>query len=355
MAIVPKTQYRVRIRKYKGEDPIPDPDPVPLIGIENYLNNLPISPPSGVTVDFYKDIPYGSDPLEKLDIMIPRGGRANKPVVFYIHGGGFINFNKEQAYSTISYTSPGWNLPEDVRNMLAADISFVSIDYPKITPQSPSTSKNIIDIYEIMKYAVQFVKYHSEELKIDKNKVSLTGDSAGATFAGWIFVRDEMRNPQSEDPVLRESTFINTIVLRYTPTTLDPLLWEEKVFVSYGFNFMDTYNQLPTAHKNALLAQFGCLFEMVEPTDYLKPEVRQIIDAADFVESINQNTREFWVGNYTSGPPTLNMEFNAHHGEHARYIHDRALSQGVPHVAYYMSQNYGNETISDFLIRKSNT
>src|SRR5258705_731409 len=49
-------------------------------------------------VSVTRDMAYGPDPLNRLDIFTPSAGQnANRTVVIYVHGGGFERGDKRQA------------------------------------------------------------------------------------------------------------------------------------------------------------------------------------------------------------------------------------------------------------------
>src|SRR6478609_716400 len=60
----------------------------------------PLFPPAawkGVTIE--RDIAYGRDPKQKLDVFRPAGkiGRG-RPVLLFVHGGGFVGGDKHGAF-----------------------------------------------------------------------------------------------------------------------------------------------------------------------------------------------------------------------------------------------------------------
>ena len=60
-----------------------------------YAPLLPMEPYPGVTVT--RDQTYGSDPLQKLDVFTPAAkGSKLRPVLLFVHGGGFVRGDKHQ-------------------------------------------------------------------------------------------------------------------------------------------------------------------------------------------------------------------------------------------------------------------
>ncbi|KAL2706682.1 hypothetical protein AAEP93_001932 [Penicillium crustosum] len=61
-------------------------------------------PPQNVTV--IRDERYGPSDRNLLDVFVPHGNESNRPVVMYVHGGGFFSGDKlwtEQVYSNIGW------------------------------------------------------------------------------------------------------------------------------------------------------------------------------------------------------------------------------------------------------------
>jgi hypothetical protein len=74
--------------------------------------------------------------------------------------------------------------------------------------------------------AVQFIRHHAKELNIDPERIALTGGSAGGCAAVWVATHDDLADPASSDPVLRESSRVTCMFGRNTQTTLVPELWK---------------------------------------------------------------------------------------------------------------------------------
>src|SRR5215813_3612953 len=110
------------------------------------------------------------------------------PLVIHIHGGGFRQGDK----STIN--------PLLLRGCLEHGISVASINY-RYSTQAPYPAP-MADSAR----AVQFLRLHAKEYNLDANRFGATGGSAGAGISLWIGFRDDMVDPKSDDPVLRQHT-----------------------------------------------------------------------------------------------------------------------------------------------------
>jgi hypothetical protein len=70
--------------------------------------------------------------------------------------------------------------------------------------------------------ALQFLRANAETYHIDKTRISLEGTSAGACSALWIALHDDLADPASDDPVLRESTRVRGVAVNSGQTSIDP-------------------------------------------------------------------------------------------------------------------------------------
>lgn len=146
---------------------------------------------------------YG--PLERnvFDLWVPKSKKPT-PLVVYIHGGGFVNGDKEKLSANI------------LKRLLDSGVAVMAINYSllpaHVYPQH----------YMDCARAIQFARYNAKEWNIDKTKVAATGSSAGALTALWIGFHDDLADPANADPVLRESTRLSSMAVYSAQTTLEP-------------------------------------------------------------------------------------------------------------------------------------
>ena len=159
------------------------------------------------------DVPYGPQSSQMLDFYKAQADKPT-PVVFFIHGGGWLNGNKS-----------GFN---DVAKYLAAGISVVTINY-RFIPQAeadklvPPVKGPLLDAAR----ALQFIRSKAAEWNIDKARIGATGSSAGACSSLWLAFHPDLADPHSHDPVERESTRLWCAAVVRAQTTLDPAQMKE--------------------------------------------------------------------------------------------------------------------------------
>jgi acetyl esterase/lipase len=70
--------------------------------------------------------------------------------------------------------------------------------------------------------AIQFLRSKAEEWGIDRDRIAASGGSAGAGISLWVGFHDDLLDPDSEDPVLRQSSRLSSMALIGAQTTYDP-------------------------------------------------------------------------------------------------------------------------------------
>ena len=130
------------------------------------------------------------------------------PLLVHIHGGGWLGGKKNETANP---------------NELKKGYSFASIDYRlagvKLLPAAVHDAAR----------AIQFLRTKAKEWNFDPNRIAVIGGSAGAASSLWLAYHDDMANPKSDDPVLRQSSRVCGAVAMGGQTTLDPFLLEKKI------------------------------------------------------------------------------------------------------------------------------
>jgi arylformamidase len=148
------------------------------------------------------DLSYGPDPSNVLDFW-KADGDGPRPLLIYIHGGGWTAGDKVQ--------------PEErFRPYLDQGISYAAINY-RHTPDHPLPAP----VYDAAR-AIQFIRSKAKEWNIDASRIALTGGSAGACTSMWMLLHDDLADPDSSDPVLRESTRVAGAAVNGGQTSIDP-------------------------------------------------------------------------------------------------------------------------------------
>ncbi len=168
--------------------------------LSTYLTSSPVNL-NEIKASFYKGIKYGEANDNVFDIFMPSLGKPSS-LVLYIHGGGFVAGDK-----TIAYQGEGNE--RMIRNYLSKNIAFASINYRLLKPNNPEGELRCLND---SKRALQYIRYHSKSLHIDKSKVILMGGSAGAGTSLWLALNDDLAEKNSLDFISHESTRVKGVV-----------------------------------------------------------------------------------------------------------------------------------------------
>jgi len=133
---------------------------------------LKAAPKDSVTVA--KNIAYGEDPKQILDVFQPQG-RSGAPVVIYIHGGAYVRGDKD-IYGEIYGNIATWFARQGALGINATYRLAPGAKWPSAAD----------DVRAMVKWA----KESAVRFGGDPNRVYLVGHSAGATHAAsYIFDR----------------------------------------------------------------------------------------------------------------------------------------------------------------------
>ncbi|MCA9270456.1 MAG: alpha/beta hydrolase [Planctomycetales bacterium] len=152
------------------------------------------------------NLAYGKHERQVLDFY-PAPSDKPTPVVFYIHGGGWQAGDKK--------TNP--------QAFLDKGISVVAVNYRYVRngveeKVEPPVKAPLHDAAR----ALQFVRSKAAEWNLDKKRIGATGGSAGACTSLWLAFHDDLADPNSDDPIARESTRLYCAAVNGAQVSLDP-------------------------------------------------------------------------------------------------------------------------------------
>ena len=157
------------------------------------------------------EVRYGDHERHVLDFWQAESTEPT-PLVFVIHGGGWQGGTKERVGRFA-----------DVQKLLAAGISVAAINYRLMSHANEAGIKPPVKapLHDAAR-ALQFVRSKAAEWNLDKDRIGAAGGSAGACSSLWLAFHDDLADPNSSDPVARESTRLWCAAVIGAQTTLDP-------------------------------------------------------------------------------------------------------------------------------------
>lgn len=134
--------------------------------------------------------------------------------------------------AVVDIASGGWSSDrgkiEDHRRAQIYDI-LCGRGYTVFAVRPGSSSRfTALEMAEHVKHGIRWVKSRKDEFKIDPARIGLAGASAGGHLACLVSVTGEDGNPDSKDPIKRESCRVRATVAFFPPT--DFLNWGGREF-----------------------------------------------------------------------------------------------------------------------------
>ena len=155
----------------------------------------------------HAEVSYGPHARNVVDFW-KADGDGPRPLLVYIHGGGWTGGDKKQDTS------------KTIQPFLNKGISCAAINY-RLTGEAPLPAP----VHDAAR-AIQFLRTKAAEWNIDTKHIALTGTSAGACTSMWLLLHDDLADPKSTDPVLRESTRVCAAAVASGQTSIDPKVIE---------------------------------------------------------------------------------------------------------------------------------
>ncbi len=150
----------------------------------------------------HANVAYDAHKMTVLDFWQAEG-KGPRPLLVYIHGGGWTGGDKRRT-------------DRDVKPYLDKGISYAALNY-RLSGEAALPAP----VHDAAR-AIQFIRSKAKEWNIKKDRIVLTGGSAGACTSMWLLLHDDLADPKATDPVLRESTRVQGAAVAGGQTSIDP-------------------------------------------------------------------------------------------------------------------------------------
>jgi len=307
-------------------------------------NDSPIDM-QGLNVEYVGDISYGKYNETKFDIWMPSSQNPTG-LLIYIHGGGFTGGDK-----SVVYEKDKWDFPNEIRTLLSNKIAVATINYRLLNLNEEN--EGILKCMNDAKRALQYIRYYANTYNIDPLNIVLSGTSAGAGTALWIGVNDDLKDLQSSDSILHESTRVKGLALRETQSSYNiEDIWINDVFIDYGISWSDFLS----ANEDRIYQLYG----VANQVEYESTSTDLYRDAVDMIALFSSDDPEIWAENILTkvkAPSTSGIA--NHHAFHVREIKEKADLVGINNICYYgknplIYSDASGESYLGFIIRKIN-
>ena len=276
------------------------------------------------------DVAYGKHPKQVLHFWKAESDKPT-PLMFFIHGGGWQGGDRSSGLAPL------------LQDILKAGISVVSIEYrfiPEATEDGvvPPVKGPLHDAA----HALQFVRSRADEWNIDKQRIGAAGGSAGACSSLWLAFHSDLADPNSSDPVGRESTRLWCAAVIGAQTTLDPQQMKEWTpnsrYGGHAFGFKED--------KEKNLTQFDVFLAGREK---ILPWIAEYSPFA----LVSADDPPIWMSYST--PPALGKEAKdpTHTANFGVKLQEKLRSVGVEcELVYPGAPDVKHKTTQDYLIAK---
>lgn len=280
--------------------------------IESELGGINTENPFQGEFTFFKNIPYGLNERNRLDILLPDQNKLEGVVIFF-HGGAFLFGTKEDLYEG--------EQQKIISSILNENIAVVNAEYTFISDEN---SNGVISSLEDGAAVIDLIKQKSPFLDIPPGKIILAGISAGAGIAQWNGFREESNSQ------------VKGILATIAQSTYDLYQWEE-LFPDFSLDSLRrTDNELDDLYNKFYGRE--STFENDEILDY-----RNFMDANDPALYIYNPVYEDEI---ITSENTIDFNILFHSYKHADFLRKKAISVGLEYSGSYQ------ESPIDFIKRK---
>ena len=280
--------------------------------IESELGGINTENPFQGEFTFFKNIPYGLNERNRLDILLPNQNKLDGVVIFF-HGGAFLFGTKEDLYEG--------EQQKIISSIINENIAVVNAEYRFISDEN---SNGVISSLEDGAAVIDLIKQKSPFLDIPPGKIILAGISAGAGIAQWNGFREESNSQ------------VKGILATIAQSTYDLYQWEE-LFPNFSLDSLRrTDNELDDLYNKFYGRE--STFENDEILDY-----RNFMDANDPALYIYNPVYEDEI---ITSENTIDFNILFHSYKHANFLRKKAISVGLEYSGSYQ------ESPIDFIKRK---
>ncbi len=271
----------------------------------------------------HADVTYGTHLNNKLDLWLAKSDKPT-PLIVFIHGGGFVGGDKSSVGAIT------------IKQALDHGVSIASINYRFRTEASINV------VLRDCARAVQFLRSKAEEWHFDKMKIAAMGGSAGAGTSLWLAFHDDLADPKSEDPVLRESTRLAAAASNSGQASYDIKRWREVLGSDEAMRF---YPQ----------AEWPKMYGLKTLEDLDSDEGRRLRADADMLGLISKDDPPVMLSANSRHNELNNKGDTNHTPKHSEAVKNRCDQIGVPAVLHITgsgnADDAGGGTV-EFLLEK---
>jgi acetyl esterase/lipase len=234
---------------------------------------VPTSPALPAAERIVNNVSYGTDSSQRFDVFLPAGRTDSTPVVFVLHGGGFVAGSRTE-------------FDAQSRALLAKGLAVVNVDYRLVDttgmltlpPVHRASAVRIDEQIADIRAAMDRVAANAADWKIRTTRWSVVGHSAGGTLA--LLYAYNFGGHNSDGRVTVAGNWAGLTTFDYGDSTalaaMDPR-FRELFFRAVGAELISANGLAFMAHSPFWLAYNG----QARPTINIRPEFNIVLGLPD--------------------------------------------------------------------------
>jgi len=257
----------------------------------------------------FADVKYGRYERNVLDFYRAESEKPT-PLVVYIHGGGFVAGDKRSVQPIV------------IQQCLKSGISVAAIHYRFVTTD-PFPAPQMDGAR-----AIQLLRHKAKDWNIDPKRIAAYGGSAGAGISMFLAFHDDLADPNSKDPIARQSTRLVAVGSFGGQSSYDPRVIQQWIG--------------GRAYEHPSI--FKC-YGIKGPDEIDKPELQPIYDKVSAIKHVSKDDPPIFM---FYSEPDQDLPPDARPGQgihHPRFAHQlaKALDKvGVKYTYRHRSESKAN-------------
>ncbi|MBU6155033.1 MAG: alpha/beta hydrolase [Bdellovibrionales bacterium] len=246
---------------------------------------------------------YGPHPRQIFDLWTPlqKTKKTPTPLVIYIHGGGWQAGTKDELRKN----------PRLIDIALKKGLAIASLEY-RFLKHAPLQTIMKEDIGGF----VQYIRSRASGFSLNKALIFAYGVSAGGSASLWLATHDDLANPDSPDPVKRESTRISGAGHLNAQVSYDFMVWYE----FFGKEATDRF----------MGAQVYSRYHLHSIEDLFTAKGEQIRKDLDSYGNLSSDDPPLLLWNSLQDRSEPDYNHFVHSPDHTRILSKRAKELGIP-------------------------
>lgn len=192
-----------------------------------------------------KDLVYGkAGEVElKLDLARPAEGDGPFPAIVFIHGGGWHAGSRQGYLGQIQEAAR--------RGYVAVTITYRLMQFDESKKETTTATTIFPAQIHDAKAAIRWLRAIAEKYKVDKNRIGVTGGSAGGHLSLLVGLTEPDSNLEGESGNPSESSRVQAVVNFYGPTEMASCYKASSVAWIFRLFLGGKADEAPEAYKAA--------------------------------------------------------------------------------------------------------